>query len=353
MRAARPVIAVFLAALLLPLAASTARIGTGTAAAESATAEDRPRSMFGWLDYFGDHFGFRHQLIRAHAWVALRVFHESPSPTVIRGREGWLFYADDSALEDYESAEPLGDADLRAWREALVAIRDKLRERGIEYVFVLAPDKHVLYPEYMPDTIHRLHQQYRMDQLLDDLKAHTDLHVVDLRQPLAAAKARERVYHQTDTHWNDRGAFVGYTEIMRASGIPPAPRGAFLSTERTRNGMDLAEMLSAASLFRERACDLEPRVPRRATLLEPADLREGYEVARVVTDVHDTRLPRAVVFRDSFGTALIPFLSEHFSRAVYLWQNNIDFDVVDEEKPALVIHEIVGRRLQTLVPSGI
>ena len=361
----RAAITVFLAALLVPLGASVARVGTATATAESANADDRPASLFGWFDYFDDHFGFRQYLIHAHAWVSLRALQVSPSPTVIKGQQGWLYYADDSSLEDYESAAPMTGEELAAWCRALVAIRDALRSRGITYVFVLAPDKHVVYPEHMPPTIHRFHEQYRMDQLLDYLSAHSDLRVVDLRRPLLEGKARERIYHLTDTHWNDRGAFVGSNEILRAAapaGVQPDRREDFVAAEHLRPGMDLAEMLSAASLFTERSLDLVPRRTRRARLLEPKDLREGYEVAKVVTEIGDGQarrsvgevgLPRAVVFRDSFGTDLIPFLSEHFSRAVYLWQNNVDMEVVDQEKPALVIHEIVGRRLQTLDPAGL
>ncbi len=63
------------------------------------------------------------------------------------------------------------------------------------------------------------------------------------------------------------------------------------------------------------------------------------------------RLPRAVVFRDSFASRLAPFLSEHFSRAVYLWQNDFDANVVLEEHPDVVIQEIVGRHLYGFLPS--
>jgi hypothetical protein len=64
----------------------------------------------------------------------------------------------------------------------------------------------------------------------------------------------------------------------------------------------------------------------------------------------DQSQPRVVIFRDSFASALIPFLSEHFSRAVYLWQNNVDPQVIEDERPDVVIHELVGRRLTTLTP---
>ena len=71
----------------------------------------------------------------------------SPSSTVIKGRGGWLFYADDSALDDYVEETPFTPAELRAWRATLVATNDWLNERGVRFVFTIAPDKHVIYPE--------------------------------------------------------------------------------------------------------------------------------------------------------------------------------------------------------------
>ena len=48
---------------------------------------------------------------------------------------------------------------------------------------------------------------------------------------------------------------------------------------------------------------------------------------------------------------LAPFLSEHFSRVVYLWQNNFDADEVLKEHADVVIEEIVGRHLHNFIPS--
>jgi len=194
-----------------------------------------------------------------------------------------------------------------------------------------------------------------MDELLAYLREHTDVPVLDLRPALIARKNVEQVYFRTDTHWNDGGAFIGYQEILRAAsraveGITPQDRSHFKLVEREEPGGDLAEMLGVSDLLRERSDYLEPKRPRRARLLEPPTLREGYEVARVVTEIADSRLPRLVMFRDSFATRLIPFLSEGFSRAVYQWQNDVDLDLVAQEKPALVIHEMVGRRLLSYTP---
>jgi hypothetical protein len=62
-------------------------------------------------------------------------------------------------------------------------------------------------------------------------------------------------------------------------------------------------------------------------------------------------VPRAVVFRDSFGSALVPYLSEHFSRALYLWDSNVNPAVVAQEQPQVVIQEWAGRRLSMRLPD--
>jgi alginate O-acetyltransferase complex protein AlgJ len=355
----RLLIAVFVTALTAPFVAFLAGVGVTGSAYESDRLHARPhvtgirhlpRFAGDWLDYFSDHFGSREALIHAHAVFSMRVLNVSPSSTVIAGRDGWLYYADDSALEDYQSAQPLGADDLEAWRTSLVATRDALRTMGTSFVFMIAPDKHVIYPGHLPASLHRLGTTYRAEQLVAYLREHTDLTIVDPRAALLQQGASERVYALTDTHWNDRGAYVAYDAVLRAAGISPQPRRAFAATEQLTEGGDLASMLGLEHVLHEPRLGLDPLAPRRARIIDPPTLNEGFEVARVVTTIDDPTLPRVVVFRDSFMSQMIPFLSEHFSRAVYLWQNDVDLDLVRQEQPGLVIFEIVGRRLQTYVP---
>jgi len=115
-------------------------------------------------------------------------------------------------------------------------------------------------------------------------------------------------------------------------------------------GLDLAGMLGVTGALTEEDLPLLPRSPRRARIVEPSRPDPRLMDARLVTEQEDQSRPRAVVFRDSFGSALIPFLAEHFSRAVYLWQYNVDPDVVRAEHAGVVIQQWVGRRLSTLPP---
>ena len=305
--------------------------------------------------WFNDHFGLRSTFVRWYGEAQLFVFGVSPSASVIKGRDGWFFYADDKAVEDYVSEDPLTPQALANWRNALVRAERWLRARDIAYVFVIAPDKHVLYPDEMPSTLVRIGEKSRADQFYGNLSDTGGL--VDVRPALVAARARERIYQKTDTHWNDRGAFVAYQAIVNAARaqaplIPvPWTRDDFDAVSLDVAGKDLAGMMGLKRVLREQDLRLVPRRPRLARVVEPSGGQPDDEVGRLVTEIPGSTLPRAVIFRDSFASQLAPFLSEHFSRTVYLWQNDFDTEVVEREHPALVIQEIVGRHLHNFIPS--
>ena len=359
----RLLVAAFVAAIFVPLAGTVAGVGDDVTAEETREAAPWPgiprdgAAVRGWPEAFtkafADRFAFRAPLVRWQARARVEWLHSSPTPDVLLGRKGWLFYGTDGAVDDFTSARPFSSPELEEWRSTLQDTRDWLAARGIAYVFLIAPDKYWVYPEVMPDGLAGNQGQSRIDQLVADLRAHSTVPVVDVREALAAARAADRVYHLTDTHWNDLGAFVAYQQVMRAveaqAGLRSKERSELELRAVPRSGMDLARMLGLGQVLVEEDLQLEPKDGRLSRVVEPARSSRALMDPRVVTE-GPAGAPRAVVFRDSFGSAMIPFLAEHFSRAVYLWQNNFDPAVVIDERPAVVIQEWVGRHLYTQVP---
>jgi len=305
--------------------------------------------------WFDDHFGFRSRLVRWSGEIRLFVLGVSPSRSVANGQHGWFFYADDDSIEDYANVTPLTPEAVANWRTAVLRASGWLQARHIAYIFTIAPDKHVLYPEEMPSSVSRVGDVSRADQLLTALQD-SGL-AVDLRPALVASKGEERIYKRTDTHWNDRGAFAAYRHIIRAvrARVPAVPpewtRDDFEPASREVEGGDLAGMMGLKRVLREEDLPLVPRRPRHAVVVEPAGAAPTAEEGYLVTEIPGSTLPRAVIFRDSFASQMVPFLSEHFSRAVYMWQNDFDADFVSREKPDVVVQEIVGRHLYGFVPS--
>ena len=361
----RTLVAAFMAAILLPGIGTLIGVDRVSLAGENRNLAAAPAWPSTWSAarafpdafsrYFEDRFAFRARMVRWQARLRFQALHSSPSSDVVAGRDGWLYYAADGAREDFGRNEPFPSQELETWRLTLQHAQDWLAARGIAYLFVIAPDKHAVYPEFLPGSLHPVRDASRIDDFVRYLARHSTVHVLDLRPALFEAKARERLYHRTDTHWNDRGAYVAYQQILLRlrPGVPslvPLGREAFEPREVRTPGMDLAGMLGLTDVLGEEDLTLQPRRPRAARTVEPARPDPHGMEARLVTEIPGSPLPRALIFRDSFGSALIPFLSEHFSRAVYLWQYDVDPQIVAAERPDVVIQEWVGRRLQTLLP---
>jgi hypothetical protein len=359
-------IGVFVAAVAAPLGGTLLRRGPAVSLQENRTLAPRPRvaltraalSQFPpqFEAYFNDRFGFRDQFIHALGLVKLRGLGVSPTSRVIVGKEGWLYGGDIAFVSDYRGTLPLSSAELEAWQAVLEGRANRLAAHGIQYVILIVPDKLQVYPEYLPQWVNRVQPESRMDQLLARLKAQTTVDVIDPREDFRQAKARERIYFRKDTHWNDRGAFLGYRRIMervatRFARAQPLPRSAFVEVPWERKECDLARMMGPIVSMCERDCLLCPRVPLAAhqapvpypvapQFRHPGIPPEAWEAA-------DPTLPRAVVFHDSFGVFLRPHLIGHFSRSAYFWQDHpfLDWDAVQNERPQVVIQELAEFKL--------
>src|SRR5205823_146236 len=147
-------------------------------------------------------------------------------------------------------------AELTDWQQLLETRRDWLSRRGIKYLFVIPPDKHSIYPEYLPKWLAKRASQTKLDQFFAHMKAHSSVPVVDLRPPLEHAKKTTGVYLCTDSHWNTFGGFVGYRSTILAlanqmPGLEPLLYEAFDWKAKPTPGGDLANMLGQASQMLE------------------------------------------------------------------------------------------------------
>jgi len=307
--------------------------------------------------YYDDHLGFRDDLIRMYSWLWVETLGQAPVPEVIVGKEGWFFLGDDHAVAQHRGVVRTSAEHLERWRVALEARRDWLRARGSEYLLVLVPNKHTVYADKLPNYLAPVSEESQLGALVEYLEDRSDIEVLDLREALAQARAREPngdIYHKTDTHWNDLGAYAASRAIVTALNQRFPELGGLESPPVRRRveegpGLGLPQILGLAGSFPQRATRLEPW-PARARVAP--EFQSGYE-ARVrrqrpfafETGRAGLHLPRAVVLRDSFANALIPYLSESFARTLYVWTRAWPERLLERELPELVIQEIAERFL--------
>jgi alginate O-acetyltransferase complex protein AlgJ len=345
----------FLAGVFLPLAARPLEPDRNLSGAERRQLARFPQLAWTWsavarfpgrLDaWYQDHFGLRYPLIRLYSRLWVQGLGLSSSARVVLGKEGWLFYngqaiRDGDPLSDYRGARLLSDAEVEMWRWRIQDLHDWLEARGIHFFLVVAPGKGLVYPEYLPDRLNRVGPVAPLDQVAAHLRAFTPVPLLDPRPLLNEVKRTGPAYFRTDTHWNPSGAFAVYQELARLlatrlPGLRPLEETAVQRDVRSYGG-DLAQMLTLEDVLQEEAPFVTLRAPRaqRST-------REERYLADIETRMDDPALPSAVVFRDSMGNALMPFLAEHFQRAVFRWYDaGLDYRLIERVQPDVVILEI-------------
>ncbi len=310
--------------------------------------------------FYDDHFGLRRPLVR---WLnRLRVTWLGVSPTewVLVGDKGWLYQGGGPHIRDMRNSWPFGPGELAQWANVLTEKRDWLAARGIHYLFVVAPNKHLIYPEHLPAAINRVSKQSRVDQLVAHLTAHTTVTVLDLRPPLLRAKRWRQAYDKTDTHWNAFGGYIGYRAIQGrlATWLPGArelelPMTAFVV--RRRPGGDLAQNLDMRDILEEPSVELNhPIADCVVTAGIPPDADNVIRNSRAFSTRCERAQYRLLMFRDSYAVELMPYLSESFAYVYYVPATPVPLssiqELVREHQPDVVIEQRASRWLRT--PQG-
>ena len=270
--------------------------------------------------------------------------------TVVIGLNGWLYYRAEKSIEYFRGTNPFTPEELDTWVRVLRARRDWLKARGIKYVLIIAPNKHTIYPEHMPRSLTRVSDRSRWDALIAALKGPDGVDVIDLRPALRRAKRSRPTYFKTDTHWNEYGAFVACQEIVRHLRTHfPDLRTRSLDEYRIDESPfpdgDLAKMIRSPFPYRDSKLRLIPRSGGERKRIALSQLHGAESGRETIVTNPNPALPRTVILHDSFMSSLAPFLSEHWSRARYRSTHVLSTKMIEEEKPAIVIQELVERVL--------
>ena len=349
----------FFASIYMPLLAGLFGEGGGVSRVENRFLAQMPRMEWNrdsintfptrFEKYFSDNFGGRLAFIAgySHLCYSLGV---SPTKNVIIGKNGWLYFGDENEIKTYRKTNPFNAAQIAKWRWKMRLIKGYLEKRGVKLVFLIAPNKSSIYPEQMPDNINAAGKTGAFDQL-SNVADELGIEFADPRNALIERKKRDDVYFRTDTHWNDLGAFVAYDLLMKSlanrfPGLSPIPESSLGFSSVGRHGGDLFNMLGLPA---DNVADMAKTANLEKLLgmmknIRAADLPRKWDAAWDL-DTGNAG-PRAIILRDSFGNALLPLLAIHFShitsRLDHGWLSD---DVVEKEKPDVVIYEITERFL--------
>ena len=319
---------------MLALGPSAARANEVAPAAPNLTERDgsfNTEFLSDAADYVNESFSFRQELITLWARVEA-LFGQSAEDGVILGSDGWLYYADE--LADYTGSEPMTEREIFAAAYNLALMRDYVESLGADFVFTIAPNKSSLYPGHMPDYT-RSGEPGNAERLAEALKD-MDITYVNLFEAIGDAEGT--YYFAHDSHWTSSGAAIAADAINAALGIESAFAGGCEYETRSHSG-DLYEMLYPA------AADPETDdVPVGLDFTQG----EGVRPDSITIDTAGAGERNLLVFRDSFGELLYPFLAAGSAGARFSRQSTYDLTMAGELNCDAVVIELVERNLSWL-----
>lgn len=301
--------------------------------------------------WFEDHMSIRQQLMYGQSHIKYDLFAKSALPEkVIVGKNKEMFPSQEGILDDFLGNKLLNVPQLMSMRQSVIERINYLKKQGIDYYLFFAPNKHTIYPQDMPEKHFKRYNKdsTSLSQLIRffALDSIIQAHLCDSRKGIrsAARNADKRLYCKNDLHWNGHGAYVGYEFLFNKMGerhpnLKAYPQSAFVVKRRTDKNGDLARMLMIHSDEEREIFEYTLR-DRNAPnyIMKPIYGEDLFPQYHTVST--NKKLPRAVIFRDSFAQDMIQFVSLHFSDALYVWNQNFNDELITERKPDIVIQEI-------------
>jgi len=313
--------------------------------------------------YFGDNFGFRKDLSTLNSYYKLKFFKTSSKPDLVAvGKRSWLYSTNPDNAGDYQNRFFYTDAELSTIRHNLEEALDWHNARYASFFVMVLPVKSNIYPENLPDFIKRKNENSKLIQLRDYMNKYSRVKIIDVSEELKKAKNQEEVYYQHDFHWNFQGGFIGYTKLINEIKkvypvIQPVTESLYRKQLDHTHNADLSKILSLENVLLNDEWGLKKILKTKAKTIDPP----GYKTvsplqATVRTQLENSNMPKAVVYRDSYFNLMMPYFSENFSDCIYLWTNELSAEVVEKEKPDVVVYEMLESGIDKFLednPTGI
>ncbi len=284
--------------------------------------------------YVGDHVAFRHEMITLNSRLNGALFGAVNNDDVVLGRDGWLYYS--ATLDDYQGAAPMSGRELAAAGRTLYLMQEYCQQNGVEFLFTIAPNKNSLYPQQMPGRYQRSGKESNA-QRLGSLLRENGVAYADLFKVFRAED--EVLYFETDSHWNTRGAALAGDTLGAALGRGEAAVFDTPYTWQRKHKGDLYEMIYPAGNGLEK--DAVYEAPFTFTYAQ------GYRTPEDIT-IHTSNPEKGgslLMFRDSFGNSLHPFMAQQFGAACFSRAMPYNLTFLERENADTLVIEIVERNL--------
>jgi|GEM_PF-309662 len=307
-------------------------------------------------EYFNDYLPFRNELVKLKNLNDIFVFKNIISDIVLLGKAKWLFTKEVNLTEKYIGIEKYNftEKELEKAKNNLIHFRDELKKKNIDFIFMVCPDKQSIYFEYMPDYIKRKPTKNDTDIFVEYIKNNTDIKVVYPKEKLLKYKDKYQLYYKYDTHWNNLGAYIGYSELMKSlniyvDNIDNVNIKSLSANERFNFGgiynyNDMANMFSLGKI---------KYYNDDKTYIISNYIIKNYETNYYISSENFSFNSKSyksknniMIIRDSYTMGMLDYIATRFKQSEFIHIDSFKNENITEYKPDIVVFESVEKLIK-------
>lgn len=338
---------------------------------ENKKKTEKPNFDISYLDnypqkyeaYLSDNFSLRGLFLKYIGNINTDLWKKSPKPDkLIIGKDNWLFNVD-KELDFYLGKVHFSDKELQIILEEFLYRKETLNKMGIEMHLVINPTKYSVFQEYLPTYMNGSSTKNIADQLIEYFKDNSSIEIIYPKDTLISLKGEAELYYKGDNHWNGIGAYFAAEYITRKIVTPDMvnlPLELFrIDTIYNWKG-NLAHMAANANNFAENRYNLKLKLNdaeefKRNEFTPVEGFVYAWEYQKSYRSRNDS-LPNALIIRDSFGNALIPYMKNTFYHSTFIfdaWHYGFNLDIIQKENPDVVVFMVLESLLPNILSYGI
>jgi len=312
-------------------------------------------------NFINDNYAYRDNLTKWNNTMYYHL-HVSVNPEkLLLGKNNYLFLGNywQDVITETKGKDTLSGEYTQRFLKDMETRNRFLQMKGIPFYVVMAPNKHTVYPEYLPDYIHLSEHRF-VEKLRAAEKQFTFLILEDTIKSLKK-KYGDLLYNKTDSHWSAIGAFAAYCYLMnRIKKDFPLVTIFQFDTSKYQildfpRGWGLGNMLNLKTSFDDYIVQLvNSKVNVDSIFLlssdgkrKPVLWNKNVNAAEKMVIVNQMRPFTVLFLRDSYMEKMTPFLNQTFGKCIYYHFNSEEgrefVNLVDLYKPDMVVYEFVER----------
>lgn len=276
-----------------------------------------------------------------------------PSLNWYQGKDNWLYLGNsyDDSVEKLKLVNPPTVDNIDMVSKEIMDIVSNANKSNIEVAFIMGPNKESIYPEFLPETLVPSETKYS-SFFLNRLRENPNLTVYDPTADLIKSKDKEGLlYWKTDTHWNNKGAFIAYSGLTKALSLPTSQ---VTFKQGTVHKGDLIDISKLESFPLSTADDWDIQWEEEFISQERKVFNEhesAFGSPSIVTTQNALTQKYVWVIGDSFSASLKPYLNSTFKEVYYVGHWSEKLETLSKEldntsrKPDVIIIERVERSL--------